>query len=374
MIFSTKNVNVFIFTSVHPWNDVRIFHKQAVSLSQKYIIELHAPAEFKKKHIGNISIIGLQKWHKKSDRIKTFFILFKRVWGSKAEIFHFHDPELVLLGLYIKCIKRKKVIFDVHENTSQLILERTWIPTVFRKPLYYSFRILEKLSMRYFDSIVLAEDSYTKNFPQKNIVIHNYPFLTQKTLEFKKTIDVIYVGGIMQERGIFEILKIVKMVKQTLPLVFFKIIGPIAKNIESDIVRIIETEKLGENIIFTGRMNYDEAMMEIQRAKIGLALLHPIKNYIESLPTKIFEYMNYEVPFLASNFNYWGTIFDNEKIGYLIPYNGTEQWSEKIIDLLQDDKKRISMGKQGRALIEKQYSWTSEEKHLLTLYHSLLSP
>lgn len=37
---------ICIITSVHPWNDTRIFYKEAVSLAKKYEVELHAPADF----------------------------------------------------------------------------------------------------------------------------------------------------------------------------------------------------------------------------------------------------------------------------------------------------------------------------------------
>ena len=49
-----NNYNIFIGTSVHRWNDNRIFHKEAVSLSKKFSVELHAPADFNKKELKSI--------------------------------------------------------------------------------------------------------------------------------------------------------------------------------------------------------------------------------------------------------------------------------------------------------------------------------
>jgi len=50
-----------IFSSVHPWNDVRIFYKEAVSLAKKYDVALHinAPFNYRKKY--NISIFGIKR-------------------------------------------------------------------------------------------------------------------------------------------------------------------------------------------------------------------------------------------------------------------------------------------------------------------------
>ena len=49
---------IFIGTSVHHWNDNRILYKEAVSLAKKYHVELHAPAEFDKKHLKGVDIHG----------------------------------------------------------------------------------------------------------------------------------------------------------------------------------------------------------------------------------------------------------------------------------------------------------------------------
>ena len=63
-----NNYNIFIGTSVHRWNDNRIFHKEAVSLSKKFSVELHDPADFNKKELKGVKIIGLRTWNKERDR------------------------------------------------------------------------------------------------------------------------------------------------------------------------------------------------------------------------------------------------------------------------------------------------------------------
>ena len=62
---------IFIGSSVHRWNDNRILYKEAVSLSKKYRVELHAPAEFGKKQLEGIDIYGLSIWEKEKDRKKN---------------------------------------------------------------------------------------------------------------------------------------------------------------------------------------------------------------------------------------------------------------------------------------------------------------
>jgi len=361
---------VFIFTSVHPWNDVRIFHKQACSLSKEFEVELHAPANFNRKVEGGVTIFGLPIWTSKISRIKTISILCWRTLKSKADIFHFHDPELILVGLLIKYFKGKSVIYDIHENTRQLILERSWIPWVFRKPLHYLLSFLERTSMSNFDKIILAEDSYCKFISTNAMVIHNYP-LWQRIEEVPKTIDVVYVGGVLKERGAFEMLRIANQIKLTVPNFIMKIIGPIAESLHHEMSKYLQDNDLINNVILSGRLAYPTAMEEIARSKVGIAILHPIRNYTESLPTKLFEYMRFGLPYVASDFPYWKTLFENEHAGYHLRYDNIELAAEKISDLLENENLRDEYGSRGSELAKTKFSWSSEEANLFNVYNEI---
>ena len=95
---------IFIGTSVHHWNDNRILYKEAVSLAKKYHVELHAPAEFVEKHLKGVDIYGLPLWKKEKDRSIIRKELWRRLSCSDATIFHFHDPELIWIGVKAKLI------------------------------------------------------------------------------------------------------------------------------------------------------------------------------------------------------------------------------------------------------------------------------
>ena len=60
-----SNKMIFIGSSVHRWNDNRIYYKEAVSLAKKYHVELHAPAEFEQKHLkaSPIFILRNESFH-----------------------------------------------------------------------------------------------------------------------------------------------------------------------------------------------------------------------------------------------------------------------------------------------------------------------
>ena len=141
-----RKQKVFIFTSVHPWYDTRIFRKEACSLATRYDVEFHAPASFKFKEAGGVRIVGLPEWKSVRDRKIIRKILKRRLRVSDADIFHFHDPELIPLGLWIKFLKRKPVIYDIHEDYHSYIKSKEWIPKLLRLPIASSFYFFEKVT------------------------------------------------------------------------------------------------------------------------------------------------------------------------------------------------------------------------------------
>ena len=64
---NSDSYQIFIGTSVHHWNDNRIFYKEAISLAKCFNVQLHAPADFDQKSLHGVTIFGLPIWKKESE-------------------------------------------------------------------------------------------------------------------------------------------------------------------------------------------------------------------------------------------------------------------------------------------------------------------
>ena len=133
-------VKVCHLTSAHKAMDIRIFQKECRSIAAggmtAYLVVTGSESQVKDGvHIVNAGPVP-------ASRFRRMLISTWRVYraGLKidADIYHFHDPELLPYGYLLKR-KGKKVIYDVHEDVAADIMDKEWIYRWLRKLVAGSF-------------------------------------------------------------------------------------------------------------------------------------------------------------------------------------------------------------------------------------------
>src|SRR5699024_6698060 len=135
-------------TSVHKDNDVRIVLKEVYSLSKSYetVLLVNNPTQSTDTQFRKVNL-ELKFNNRLSRIIFSKRLILKKSLEVEADIYHFHDPELLSVGN--KLVKRnKKVIYDIHEDTSKQILSKHYIPRFLRKPISKIFSFYEKRSIK----------------------------------------------------------------------------------------------------------------------------------------------------------------------------------------------------------------------------------
>ncbi len=374
---------VCILTTVHSPFDTRIFHKQAKTLVKAgYDVALIAQHE-KDEVVDGIKIIALHKPRNRFTRIFGLtWIAFFLALKQKADVYHFHDPELLPAGALLRLITKKSVIYDVHENVPKQLLNKFWIPKLLRYLIAFSYRLVERVSLVFISSLIIAEDSYLENYPHDSrvLAIRNYPILlpnenfSDRRFYSAKETYLLYVGGVSVIRGAFELIKTMHLLTirghEDIKLV---VGGPfLPPALEQEISRAVVGYGLKDSIKFLGNIPYTKVSLLLSQSNIGLAILHPNPNYIESLPTKLFEYMMAGLPVIVSNFPLWRKIVEDNKCGLCVDPLSPEDIADAIEWLVSHPKEARHMGKNGRRIVEEKYNWEKEAKKLLTLYEGLL--
>src|ERR1700686_3482114 len=202
-------------TSVHTAFDVRVFHKECKSLARsgKHVV-LIAPHQ-RDEVVDSVEVKGIQIGGGRLVRMtRTAWSLYREAIRQNGDVYHFHDPELIPLGLLLAA-RGKTVVYDIHEDAPADILHKDYIPGPLRRPLMGSVQKFENAACRRFSGLIAATPTIAKRFHSINpntVVVHNFPMLDEiapsGALPWSERPPVVaYIGSISERRGIREILQ-----------------------------------------------------------------------------------------------------------------------------------------------------------------------
>ena len=390
-------VDICSLSTVHYAYDNRIYHKQARSLAAAgFSVTVLARAEDDPPPDDTVDVQYLPSHHSRFARFVSTLRLLGRVFQLRARVYVVHDPELLPLALALKLL-RCRVVYDMHEDMPAQIGMKEWLPRWSRPFIAALYRRLERFALRRLDGLVLAETGYEPAYTHRHrATVLNYPTTRSHQADAQDATHqiisasddepgqvpaqapgqvVAYVGTLTERRGLFTMLEAARQIKEDIPSVLFKLVGPI--NVPSEAARakaFIDDHDLHQTVQFTGRLAPVQAHAQLKDARVGLALLEPEPNYLHSLPTKLFEYMLAGVPVLCSNVPLWQQIVADSGCGFTVsPHDMTAIVSHLKL-LLQDDEVWRRCRDHGLAAVHQHYTWESQAEHLIDFYAAFVDP
>jgi glycosyltransferase involved in cell wall biosynthesis len=124
---------------------------------------------------------------------------------------------------------------------------------------------------------------------------------------------------------------------------------------------------------YLGYLDRTGVQKALQRSVAGLVTLQPLRNYIEAMPIKLFEYMAAGLPVIASDFPLWKDIVIGNKCGICVNPTRPEEIAAAIEHLIRDRSAARRMGQNGRDAVETKYNWKVEEARLLKFYKGVIA-
>jgi glycosyltransferase involved in cell wall biosynthesis len=278
---------VLVVTTVHHPDDNRIREKTIRALGERFQVDFAA------REPGPSDSTGLTWIPLRGGRVRRNLAAWRLVLTGPADVVSIHDPELLPLGVVARVIRRRPVVFDMHEDVPNQILTKAWIPAVLRPLVSAMSRLVLRMSERVL-TFTLAEDSYSRQLRSTHPVIANHPEVDSLPRVRAGRNGMIYVGSVSEERGLLDAVRAGASVGVPLTVV-----GPVADELALRMRR--EAAEGGGTVNLTGRLPHREAMEMVAASAVALSPLHDLPNYRHSIPTKVLEYLAIGVPVAASD-------------------------------------------------------------------------
>jgi glycosyltransferase involved in cell wall biosynthesis len=364
-------MKVCVITTVHPPNDIRISKElDTLSKASYEVIYIAKKGKFENDKVTYWPITG---YHGRLKRlIKGSREALQKALDANADIYHFHDPELIGLG---KKLKRhgKKVIYDIHEEYPSVILSKNWIPKIFRSMIARLADTYERRAVEQMNGIVVVVPEQLERFPNKKevAILPNYPE-TEFLNSMRKNTDedrvrFVYSGSIDVDRSIKEMIDAFFMLHNKYNI-GLDLLGPIHNEELREYINHKQEES--DALTYRGVLSYNDAIGVVSQSNIGLMVMHRGRSKEMSSPLKMFEYLGLGLPIIASDFKKWHEVLDEKPCALFVDPDSAEDIAEKMEILTKDEKLRSQM-RDNAIEISRKYTWKSVEKRLLDLYSSL---
>jgi glycosyltransferase involved in cell wall biosynthesis len=367
-------IKICVLTSAHPVFDVRIFHKECKSLARAgYDVTLVAAHE-ESLRVEGVAIKAVAPAKGRFERwFKTTTAVYRAAVAVDADVYHFHDPELIPVGLLLRA-RRKRVIYDLHEDLPQTVPYKPYVPKWMQRPLSRVLAMVESLAVGRFSGLVAASPEIAARFAgHANVcVVQNYPLREEFPVEVGETSGpsdyVVYVGlRITRARGAVEMVRAMELLRGPDPI-RLRLAGTIEP---ADLMRELETLAGWRSTEYIGSLGRAGVSELVRNAIAGLVVLHPEPNYVNSHPVKLFEYMCAGIPVIASDFPVFRGIIEQARCGILVDPRSPKEIAEAIEFLRAHPEEARAMGARGRLAVNSRYNWEHEEQALLGMYNRM---
>lgn len=183
-----------------------------------------------------------------------------------------------------------------------------------------------------------AVSSYYGIPKEKIITIYKGIDVSEFSGSSEKDIDVLFVGGNIEKKGIIELIDAVSIMKKDFPNIKVVAIGRCSDKYLSNLKTKVDNLGLKDNITFIYNLPHDELVKYYLRSRT-----FALPTYREALGQTILEAMAAKLPVVATDVGGVPEIV-NSKNGFLIPPYNSEQLAEKLSYLLSNPSKAKSMG------------------------------
>jgi len=291
---------------------------------------------------------------------------------NKTDLFYANDLDTLAPMFLLSKLKKKPLIYDSHElfcEVPELKASRI------KKSIWQKLEgyIIPKLK-----TCITVNDSIAKIYEAKynvpfyiirNISDFDQTFIpksrVQLSLPEDKKIILLQGAGINVDRGAEELIDAMEFVQNAVLYIIGS--GDVWDNLKQ---KVSFNKSIQNKVVLINKLPKSELINYTFNADIGLSIdKNTNLNYLYSLPNKIFDYIQAEIPILASRLPEIENVILQYKIGDFIDDHNPKTIANKLNEMLYSQQ--LSSYKKYLAIAKKEITWKSEKEKLLTIIKNI---
>lgn len=298
--------------------------------------------------------------------------LFFKLLLLKKSVLLANDLDTLLPNFLMSKLFNIPLVYDSHELFTE-VPELTSRPHIQKIWLQIEKFIFPKLKHIYTVNNSIAS-IYSKKYNVKVDVVQNIaPSFTDKAInkDFKykikgtKKMLILQGGGINIDRGAEEAISMMQYINNCI----LYIIG--SGDVFDKLKKIVIDLDLINKVIIIDKIPYKELMKYTQIADLGLSLdKNTNLNYENSLPNKVFDYIQAQTPLLVSNRKEVAKLVLSNNIGEVAISLKPKDLANQIKRILYDND-LLKKWQNNLKTAAKILTWENESKKLIRIYQNL---
>ena len=291
---------------------------------------------------------------------------------NKTDLFYANDLDTLAPMFLLSKLKKKPLIYDSHElfcEVPELKASRI------KKSIWQKLEgyIIPKLK-----TCITVNDSIAKIYEAKynvpfyiirNISDFDQTFIPKSRVQLNlpedKKIILLQGAGINVDRGAEELIDAMEFVQNAVLYIIGS--GDVWENLKQ---KVLFNKNIQNKVVLINKLPKFELINYTFNADIGLSIdKNTNLNYLYSLPNKIFDYIQAEIPILASRLPEIENIILHYKIGDFIDDHNPKTIANKLNEMLYSQQ--LSSYKKYLAIARKEITWKSEKEKLLTIIKNI---
>ncbi len=372
---SARPIMVVHMTSLHPALDSRVFYNECASLARSgYSVTLIAPApeDFAK---DGVRVAAIRTSAGLTGRIRNGFRVFRRALSTPADIYHFHDPELLPFALALRLLGRR-VVMDVHEDQPGAMRHsRPSVPRVLRPFLAWGIGIIEEAAGWLMSGVVATTNHIGGRFPSgKTVVVENFPDTSDapiaRRLSFsERRNEAVLTGTLGDLQCIPEMVRGFAGVAEELGLTLCLAGRFVPESFRDEVLQGPDAK----HIRYLGWQPRETIYELLSHAKVGFVPYRSSHASPEFSSRKLYEYLAFGIPVIVSPVHSWSQIVQEHRCGAVLRGTDPSAFAAALREVLASEARWEEMSRNARAAYETTLNGNVARERLIGLYERLLS-